>query len=103
MAFETMLFTCVNCKNPGAACPQCVNTIRIDPETGFPPDTLLIDGELFHCPDPTEEARARSVAQPVCDNCIEVRNKEARKGKAADDITYLTSEERHNRTHREDW
>lgn len=86
MGHELLIFVCINCKQSSAACPECVNTILIDPETNLPPDAAFQDNRLINItPDP--EAVKRSVKTPVCDNCI---------GKRGDT---LTSEERHRRNH----
>ncbi|MBB1251854.1 hypothetical protein [Streptomyces alkaliterrae] len=68
------LMACVNCKRGFTACPECVNTIRIDPETGYPPDAVLVDGKARHNPNPDPEAVKRSAPQPVCDTCVMQRN-----------------------------
>ncbi len=99
MGYELAIMRCVNCKATFGACPQCVNTIRIDPETGLPPDARWEGRNLVHNPEPDPDAVMRSVAQPVCDNCIMGRNDAASAGNAADDRITLTSEERHHRFH----
>lgn len=68
------LMKCADCKEGFTMCPNCVNAVRIDPETGFPPDVVVIDGKSKHNPNPDPEAVKRSVAQPVCDSCVQRRN-----------------------------
>jgi hypothetical protein len=95
------LLRCVDCRNGFMACPDCVNTIRIDPATGLPPDVEVIDGKAVH-KEPDPEATARSVKQPVCDDCIRERNRTYdRGGEGVEHIYgYLeTAEERHGRAH----
>lgn len=82
-----LLFVCVNCKRQSSACPQCVNTIRIDPETNLPPDVVRLTPWKFGYQTPDPAAVKRSTKEPVCDDCISTR----------DDV--LTSVERHRRFH----
>ncbi|MDH6108870.1 hypothetical protein P3T36_003001 [Kitasatospora sp. MAP12-15] len=93
-AEATALLKCVQCKSSFWACPECVNTIRIDPETNLPPDVVVVNGEAVYTPDFTPEAMARSVKQPACDNCIQERNDS---GTWPERVP--TSVERHRRSH----
>ena len=79
-ALALAILACADCKTGFMACPDCVNTVRIDPETGFPPDTQLVDGRLKHLANPDPEATGRSIKQPVCDVCVAFRNEEKRRG-----------------------
>ena len=94
---ELAILECANCGARFTACPQCVCAVRIDPQTGFPPDVRVIDGKAVHNPSPDPEAVQRSEKRPVCDNCVRRRN-----GKAAARMQgpWETWEERHARTHR---
>lgn len=101
MGESLALFRCVSCRRPFMACPECVNTVRIDPVTGCPPDAEIIDGCAVHV-EPTPEASARSVKQPVCDDCIRHRNEQFKRGgkRVAHIEGYTeTAEERHGRAH----
>lgn len=95
------LFTCFSCRLEFTACPECVNTIRVDPETGWPPDVEVIDGKAVH-KEPTPEATARSIKQPTCDRCVATRNETwARGGEDAQHIEgyWELAEDRHRRAH----
>jgi len=101
---ELAILDCANCGARFMACPQCVCTVRIDPQTGFPPDVRVIDGKAVHNPKPDPEAVQRSEKRPVCDDCVRKRNAIRQKGgKAAAHMEgpWETWEERHDRTHRE--
>lgn len=98
------LFVCFNCREPFHACPECVNTIRIDPVTELPPDSErdMSTGKLRHVENPDPAAVARSQKQPVCDGCIEVRNRVYLEGRPEGaHITGLweLAEDRHRRAH----
>lgn len=81
---------CGNCGEITAGCPQCLNVIRIDPETDLPPDVARNpNGEGFITIEPTLEAQLRSVQMPLCDVCVEETMRRApHKG-------LITEEERH--------
>jgi hypothetical protein len=87
-----------------SACPQCVNTVRIDPKTGLAPDTVMRDGKAVHNPNPDPAAVARAVPTPVCDPCVIKRNEVNRAGgpAAAHHTTgqVMTAEERHGKFHK---
>ncbi|MFC9651450.1 hypothetical protein [Streptomyces sp. NPDC056937] len=98
------LMTCADCKAGFAECPECVNSVRIDPATGYPPDVVVIDGKSKHNPNPNPEAVRRSVARPVCDPCVTHRNEVLQGGTPEGahivGVTMLAAE-RHRRHHRE--
>lgn len=90
-----LIFICCGCKMESVACPECVNTILIDPETGLPPDVVILNGKAVRDLNPDPETVKRSRKQPICDHCITRRNKIIRGNRV------LTSKERHERNHRE--
>lgn len=102
MAVEIAFMRCANCGSDFMACPQCVCTVRIDPQTGFPPDVAVVDGKAVHVANPDPEAVQRAEKRPVCDDCVRRRNA-IREG-GGEDAAHMTgpwetAEERHARTH----
>ncbi|MBA9050797.1 hypothetical protein BJ996_007635 [Streptomyces phaeogriseichromatogenes] len=98
------LFVCFNCQEPFTQCPECVNTIRIDPVTELPPDAVRdeVTGNLRHNPTPNPEGFARSVKQPVCDACVEARNMVYLEGRPEGEHIagmWERAEDRHRRAH----
>jgi hypothetical protein len=88
-----LLFDCVACKRPALACPDCVNTVRIDPHTGLPIDVAVVDGQPVTV-EPTEQTRARSRREPICDDCVCRRN-----ARYPDWAPWVTAADRHRRAH----
>lgn len=89
---ELVMGYCAACKGPMTACPQCVNTIRIDPKTDLPPDVKAgPNGEPVRI-RPTPEALARSKQVMLCDNCVRMRNSRYDKEHQIE-----TAESRHSR------
>jgi hypothetical protein len=86
-----LLFACVACGRRAAACPDCVNTVRIDPHTGLPIDVAVVDGQLVTV-EPSEQAHERSRTQPVCDDCVHRRN-----ARHPDRDARMTAADRHRR------
>lgn len=74
MSITLTYLRCASCRAEFLACPDCVNTVRIDPATGYPPDVVVVDGRARHTDTPDAAAVARAVARPVCDGCIDARN-----------------------------
>lgn len=67
-------YLCWACGGSAMACPDCVVSVLIDPETELPPDLARgEDGVTVHV-QPTPEALARAVGQPICDDCVILRN-----------------------------
>lgn len=91
MPHEVIIFTCFTCNTPSQACPECVNTIRIDPETKLPPDVQIVDGRYAPI-IPLRSAMERSEKQPLCDECVNVARHSGK-------TELVTSEERHRTTH----
>ncbi|GAB2572577.1 hypothetical protein GCM10027168_01740 [Streptomyces capparidis] len=104
MTGEVMgVMRCADCKKGFMACPECVNVVRIDPETGLPPDVVVLDGEARHNPNPDPAAFERSVKQPVCDDCVAYRNELTRAGSERarhHDGTVMLAADRHRMHHR---
>jgi hypothetical protein len=90
-AIALMIFDCVMCGRTDAQCPDCVNTIAIDPLTNLPPDVEYIDGRATH-KTPDEAAKQRSRQQPLCDRCIAAAKAQGRP-------ELVTAAERHSRLH----
>ncbi len=88
-----LLFTCYACIRPAIACPDCVTTVRVDPHTGLPIDIAIVDGRPVTV-EPTEQVRARSREQPICDGCVRRRNE-----LYPDRGVWMTAGERHHRAH----
>jgi hypothetical protein len=88
-----LVFVCADCGLQSSACPECVNAVRIDPETGLPPDVEIVDGRAVpKTPPISEDAVHRSEPCPVCDACISLA---IRRGKAG----LMTAADRHRRLH----
>lgn len=94
MSEIVLLFDCVACQRPAAACPDCVNTVRIDPHIGLPIDVTVVDGRPVTV-EPSAQARARSRTQPICDDCVRRRN-----ARYLDREAWTTAADRHRRAHR---
>ena len=62
----TTIGTCYVCKRTFAFVPASVMRVTIDPETGLPPGMTVL--ATFR--EPTPEATARSVEEPVCPGCV---------------------------------
>lgn len=75
-----MLGHCFNCGSQMIACPECVNTVRVDPETNMPPDVVIVGGEPVHNPSPDPAAVARAEKRLLCDTCVSRRNERTRAG-----------------------
>jgi hypothetical protein len=90
----SIIGVCFSCREPFMACPHCVNTLLIDPETNLPPDIVVVNNTYVHRINPDAEAVRRSVKELVCDECIEKRN-----DVYPEDEAIETSAERHNRGH----
>jgi len=88
-----LLFDCYACTLLSLACPDCVNTVRVDPHTGLPIDRAVVNGRPVTI-EPTPQARARSRPEPICDNCVRRRNE-----LYPDRGVWLTAAERHRRAH----
>ena len=58
--------SCYTCKRTFRFTPATVTTAMIDPETGLLPGMTVL-GTLR---EPTAEAVARSVKQPICPDCV---------------------------------
>ncbi|MFI6504948.1 hypothetical protein [Nonomuraea typhae] len=63
----TTIGKCYACKRTFGYIPAKVMTITIDPETGVPPDMTVLGGQR----EPSPEALARSVKEPICPACVE--------------------------------
>lgn len=63
----TTIGRCHVCKRAFAFVPDAVTTVMIDPETGLPPGFTVLG--TFR--EPTPEAVARSVREPVCPACVD--------------------------------
>jgi hypothetical protein len=90
-AIELLVFVCAVCGNRDAQCPDCVNTIAIDPETGLPPDVGYVNGKAAS-KTPSEAAKERSSQQPLCDICIAAAIARGKTG-------LLTAADRHSHLH----
>jgi hypothetical protein len=73
MSEVLFLFSCFACRRLAFACPDCVTTVRGDPHTGLPIDLAIVDGRPVTI-EPTEQSRARSRPEPICDHCVQRRN-----------------------------
>jgi hypothetical protein len=62
----TTIGRCYGCKRTFGFIPASVTTIMIDPETGLPPGMTVLG--TFR--EPTPEATARSVKEPICPDCV---------------------------------
>lgn len=72
MTEQVLIGECYTCHDTMMACPDCVNTIRVDPVTGIPPDVM--PDRRTHNPSPDPEAVSRSIQHMLCDSCIKVAN-----------------------------
>jgi hypothetical protein len=88
---EMLVFVCAVCGHTDAQCPECVNTIGIDPETNLPPDVEYVGGKATP-KTPSEAAKARSSQQPFCDVCTTAAINRGAKH-------LMTAAERHRRLH----
>lgn len=66
--FMALSFHCYACGSLATACPDCVVTVRVDPQTGLPPDVELRGGKPASI-EPVPGAVARSTKEPICDAC----------------------------------
>ncbi|WP_329084552.1 MULTISPECIES: hypothetical protein [unclassified Streptosporangium] len=62
----TTIGRCYVCKRTFGFIPASVTTITIDPETALPPGMTVLGGLR----EPTPEATARSVEEPICPDCV---------------------------------
>ncbi|MEU1386108.1 MULTISPECIES: hypothetical protein [unclassified Nonomuraea] len=62
----TTIGTCFACKRTFPYTAANVTMMTIDPETGLPPDRTVLGTQR----EPTPEALARSVPEPVCPDCL---------------------------------
>ncbi|MDR8407271.1 hypothetical protein [Nonomuraea sp. 3-1Str] len=62
----TTIGRCYGCRRTFGFDPAAVTMFAIDPETGFPPGMTVL-GSMR---EPTPEAVARSVEEPVCPDCV---------------------------------
>jgi hypothetical protein len=62
----TTIGRCYVCKRTFGFIPASVMTVAIDPESGLPPGMTVLG--TFR--EPTPEATARSVAEPICPACV---------------------------------
>jgi hypothetical protein len=85
------MFTCAACGRRATACPDCVNMMAVDPETGLPPDVAIVDGTATTI-EPTPEARERSKTHPLCDACVTAAI-------VAGKTDMMTAEQRHRLRH----
>lgn len=95
VGYEALSSRCAACRTQFAACPQCVNTVAIDPETGFPPDVERGPDDQPVRVEPSPEAVARSVKTPLCDRCVATHNRQY------PDDPWTPWKERHALTHKE--
>ncbi|MFC7381828.1 hypothetical protein [Sphaerisporangium rhizosphaerae] len=58
---------CYACKRTFGFHPARVMTMMIDPDTGLPPGMTVLGS--FR--EPTPEATARSVTEPICPDCVD--------------------------------
>ncbi|MER5645471.1 hypothetical protein [Streptosporangium sp. NPDC002524] len=63
----TTIGRCYVCKRTFGFVPASVTTVTIDPETGLLPGMTVL--ATFR--EPTPEATARSVQEPVCPGCLD--------------------------------
>ncbi|MEU8385107.1 hypothetical protein [Streptosporangium sp. NPDC048865] len=63
----TTIGRCYVCKRTFGFLAGSVMTITIDPETGLPPGMTV----LASFREPTPEATARSVEEPICPGCVD--------------------------------
>jgi len=59
------LAPCYCCKRLTDFCPDCVNSVLVDPETNLPPDL----GPDLQPREPDPAAVDRSIKLPICDTC----------------------------------
>jgi hypothetical protein len=90
-----LTFTCCSCGRLGTACPECANTVAIDPETNLPPDIAVINGKAVTV-QPSEDAVRRSAQQLICDTCV-IR------AIAGGKTNWMAAVERHARFHVLGW
>ncbi|GAA2374395.1 hypothetical protein GCM10010404_32400 [Nonomuraea africana] len=62
----TTIGRCYGCKRTFSFIPGSVTTVTIDPETGLPPGMTVLGTTR----EPTPEATARSVKEPICPDCL---------------------------------
>ncbi|GAA3788038.1 hypothetical protein GCM10022226_03250 [Sphaerisporangium flaviroseum] len=62
----TTIGRCYACKRTFGFIPATATTVMIDPETGLPPGMTVLGS--FR--EPTAEATARSVREPICPDCV---------------------------------
>jgi hypothetical protein len=62
----TTIGGCYVCKRTFSFVPETVTVVTIDPETGLPPGMTVLG--TFR--EPTPEALARAVAEPICPDCV---------------------------------
>lgn len=63
----TTIGRCYVCKRTFGFIPASVTTVTIDPETGLLPGMTVL--ATFR--EPTPEATARSVQEPICPDCLD--------------------------------
>ena len=68
-----MTYVCWACRELSIGCPDCVVSVLVDPETELPPDIARVNGKA-ETVTPTPEAVARALPQPICDDCVMLRN-----------------------------
>jgi hypothetical protein len=62
----TTIGRCYGCKRTFSFIPRNVTMARIDPETGLPPGMTVLGTSR----EPTPEAVARAVEEPICPDCV---------------------------------
>lgn len=62
----TTIGRCYACKRTFTFVPAHVTKVTVDPETGLPPDMTV----LGTAREPSPEALARAVQQPICADCV---------------------------------
>jgi hypothetical protein len=95
---EALIYFCYVCGEPASACPECVNTVRIDPETELPPDVMLDENRNLRNITPDSNALARSVPLPICDNCVVAGN--IVRSSAGETTKLMTAAQRHRDYHK---